>query len=922
MKILKTFVIMLFSNLIYSQSDVPVTLRAQFNGSYGYTIIGNTHNEFDNYSVPSPTCQVLTQSTATLNLASNQSIVAAYLYWGGMGDGTYNPTIKLNGTSYNATQSFVSYPESNNVFSYFNNFVNITNQVIATGNGNYTFSDIDLNPIIFTYCSNGVYNLGWHIVIVYNQINLVSNQLNVYDGNNIVNNQFNNGQTNVDINNLNIIDSQSAKMTYVALNGSPNLFFNESIKFNGNTLSNTLNPANNPFNGTNSFTNSTTNWNQDIDTFDISPYINIGDTQANLGINSVFVRFIQTIVTSIRSELPDATAAIAAVTGQNVCNNRDLVVNYTVSNNNSNAVLPSNVPVSFYANNVLLQTVNTTTSIAIGGSLNLQTTVTIPAGISGTFVLKIIVDSSATGISTIAESNENNNENAVSVTLASATITPTFSIANTFCKNAIVPVLPLTSNNSVAGSWSPSTIDNQASGSYVFTPAANSCATNFTLSVTINQLTTPTFTITNTFCKNAVVPVLPLTSNNSIAGTWSPSTIDNQASGNYVFSPAANSCAATFTLSVSITQLTTPTFAITNTFCKNAIVPVLPLTSNNSISGTWSPSTIDNQASGNYVFAPAANSCAANFTLSIIINQLTTPTFTIANTFCKNSVVPVLPLISNNAVAGTWSPSTIDNQASGNYVFSPAANSCASPFTLNVSITAPTTTNIDKYICLNDFGVALSSIVLNTNLSATNFTINWTKDNTAINSNQSALTISEFGIYQAVATNIASGCVKTFIFNVKAVRPMINDFVVSDDFSENQTITVQTSGGSGQYEYSFNNEPFQLEASFEAQDGGDVSIKVRDRNNCYEVSKTITVWQYPKFFTPNNDVVNDFWLVKTNKKIRIDIFDRFGKLIKELKKNEFWDGTFNNINLAANDYWFVIYYDENKIYKSHFALKR
>ena len=83
-----------------------------------------------------------------------------------------------------------------------------------------------------------------------------------------------------------------------------------------------------------------------------------------------------------------------------------------------------------------------------------------------------------------------------------------------------------------------------------------------------SNLIIPTFTITNNFCKNAVVPVLPSTSNNGIAGTWSPSIIDNQASNNYVFTPTAGQCASAFTLNVTITNPITPTFTIGNTFCK------------------------------------------------------------------------------------------------------------------------------------------------------------------------------------------------------------------------------------------------------------------------------------------------------------------------------------------------------------------
>lgn len=91
---------LLFSFLSFSQSDVPMTLHTQFNGSFGYKIIGNTHNSFDNWQNPTPPCQMLNQSSATLTKALNQTIVGAYLYWAGVGDGTYDTSIQLNGINY------------------------------------------------------------------------------------------------------------------------------------------------------------------------------------------------------------------------------------------------------------------------------------------------------------------------------------------------------------------------------------------------------------------------------------------------------------------------------------------------------------------------------------------------------------------------------------------------------------------------------------------------------------------------------------------------------------------------------------------------------------------------------------------------------------------------------------------------------
>ena len=82
---------------------------------------------------------------------------------------------------------------------------------------------------------------------------------------------------------------------------------------------------------------------------------------------------------------------------------------------------------------------------------------------------------------------------------------------------------------------------------------------------------------------------------------------------------------------------------------------------------------------------------------------------------------------------------------------------------------------------------------------------------------------------------------------------------------------------------------------------------------------------YPKFFTPNNDGYNDTWTIdfaylKPNTGIRI--FDRYGKLLKELFPNSSWNGLFNNQELPSTDYWFIATRANGQEYKGHFSLKR
>ncbi|MFD0779458.1 T9SS type B sorting domain-containing protein [Flavobacterium myungsuense] len=84
----------------------------------------------------------------------------------------------------------------------------------------------------------------------------------------------------------------------------------------------------------------------------------------------------------------------------------------------------------------------------------------------------------------------------------------------------------------------------------------------------------------------------------------------------------------------------------------------------------------------------------------------------------------------------------------------------------------------------------------------------------------------------------------------------------------------------------------------------------------------------PKFFTPNNDGSNDTWNIKGisdkfNSKAKVEIFNREGKLLKQLNAiDKGWDGIYNGEILPSDDYWYVVTFENNKIVKGHFSLKR
>src|SRR5690606_2050888 len=145
------FTIALFFTFLFSSTAQPIELYQQFYGKYDYVAIGNTLNTVENNGVSTP-CVILSSSSAALNLNPDQPIIAAFLYWAGSGSGDYQ--VKLNGEDINAERTFFINVNagSGGVFPMSGAFTDVTQQVLATGNGTYTLSDLDLSNDIVPHC--------------------------------------------------------------------------------------------------------------------------------------------------------------------------------------------------------------------------------------------------------------------------------------------------------------------------------------------------------------------------------------------------------------------------------------------------------------------------------------------------------------------------------------------------------------------------------------------------------------------------------------------------------------------------------------------------------------------------------------------------------------------------------------------------
>ena len=348
----------------------------------------------------------------------------------------------------------------------------------------------------------------------------------------------------------------------------------------------------------------------------------------------------------------------------------------------------------------------------------------------------------------------------------------------------------------------------------------------------------------------------------------------------------------------------------------------------------------------------ACSQVLSNSTI-ISINPTPIATFSGSTNYCSKETTAVY--LTSNIVGTTFSWTVSQNGTSGalpgfgtiiNQVLeSSSANATAiffvTPFfngCAGATIQIPITINAlplpivnDGVICLNASSTSSSQFYnLTTGLNNTDYSFNWYFNGSLIPAaNGNSYNTNQVGSYSVIATNVATGCASdpvlaTVSESIQGESLLINQ---SEILSENPTITINVIGGDGPFFYKLDNGSYQNSNVFSPVSSGTHTITVIDETYCTYLTKSINVINYPPFFTPNGDGYNDYWTISGfSENFEIKIFDRYGKLLKQISTNgNGWDGTYNSEALGSDDYWFSINYKENgvdKKFRSHFSLKR
>jgi hypothetical protein len=96
-------------------------------------------------------------------------------------------------------------------------------------------------------------------------------------------------------------------------------------------------------------------------------------------------------------------------------------------------------------------------------------------------------------------------------------VTPTFTQVSPICAGAFLAALSTTSNNDIAGTWSPE-LNNMATTTYTFTPNSGQCGTTTTMTIVVNPLPNAPIASAQSFCGSGTVDqlVASLASENSV----------------------------------------------------------------------------------------------------------------------------------------------------------------------------------------------------------------------------------------------------------------------------------------------------------------------------------------------------------------------------------------------------------------------
>ena len=272
--------------------NTPLALFREFDGYMDYTSTGGTLRTQPNTG---DWCAITTTSSGTLStpIPATATINAAYLYWSHSG-ATMDTQVTFEGQTINAELVYQTILTNR---TFHGSWADVTTLVQGTPSPStniWNFSGLTIDTSS-NYCTTATVLGGWSLIVFYTDLSLPASTINLYqgfDGNS-------NSSSSFTLSGFFAIGSVGSKTTALSWEGDQTLANNESLQFTtpstGTNLlqgdGDNVGATNNPFNSTNydgtaaPVRNITTTHGVDLDTYDVSPFIGVGETTATTTVN-------------------------------------------------------------------------------------------------------------------------------------------------------------------------------------------------------------------------------------------------------------------------------------------------------------------------------------------------------------------------------------------------------------------------------------------------------------------------------------------------------------------------------------------------------------------------------------------------------------------------------------------------------------
>lgn len=516
-------------------------------------------------------------------------------------------------------------------------------------------------------------------------------------------------------------------------------------------------------------------------------------------------------------------------------------------------------------------------------------------------------------------------------------------------------------NNSSPGSFvlNQVTFTNLVGGQTytIYVQDANGCISSIPVTldapVTINPTVNVAYVCNGNTTGNTVTVSVNTAVQNDVTysldgGTFQTSaTFTNVAVGNHtIVVRHSNGCEKSVSFIINPSTPIQASFTSTNVTCNgltNGLIQVAASGGNGALEYAISPnltsfsasSTFNNLAAGNYtVLVRDALGCSVTLNITLTQpNALNASLVTMFPDLCYGDNVGAIEI----SIAGGTAPYSTSINNENNYLVNQVlfenlsggqsytiyvrdAKGCTS--TLEVAVSGGISINPGITITYDCFGSAqFNSVKIKVGQEISS-QVTYSLDGGTFQNGNVFTNLSNGN--HTITILHALGCSETTSFTIENYIPISLTLVESN---LNQ-ITATATGGSGNYTYYLNGVNYGDLNELQIFANGTYTVLVEDSNGCTaeaQITMDFIDIDIPNFFTPNDDGDNDTWVPENLEgfpNAKVEVFDRYGRIIVQFGTKGSWDGTYNGSLLPTGDYWYTITLDGGRQFVGNVTLYR